>query len=410
MKKNTLFILAFAFSINTACAQADFVWGKQFGSERDERTRNLVVDSLNNVYVFGKTSGKVGKENFGKYDAFVVKVDSTANTVWALQIGSKEDDDFFNGTIDRSGNLYLIGYIGVGKKNPPTPDIDILVVKISSSGKIIWQRQFGTDSIDMGGDIAVGPGEDVYIIGSTQGVMGSASKGKTDCVLLHLDRDGNQLQVLQFGTPADDQGSALIQGSDSKIFICGSTEGDLAAKNAGKSDAFWGIYSKDFKKLQIRQCGKETAEIAAAIGMDDSNNVYIAGSTDWTMVPNRKLEGDCFLQKWNMNGELIWTRQFGTDNWDGINGLAVMDNSGVIVSGCTDNPQCKSFCRKYNQDGSLLWSRNFIAQGGRGTCGKGVCISRDGNIYHTGYTGANLFSELRGAHDVFLLKLRADMK
>ena len=89
MKKTLLYFIAFAFSFSTTYAQADFVWGKQFGSERDERTRNLVVDSLNNVYVFGKTSGTVGKENLGKYDGFVVKVDSAANTVWALQLGSK---------------------------------------------------------------------------------------------------------------------------------------------------------------------------------------------------------------------------------------------------------------------------------------------------------------------------------
>ena len=71
---------------------------------------------------------------------------------------------------------------------------------------------------------------------------------------------------------------------------------------------------------------------------------------------------------------------------------------------------CQSFCRLYNEDGSLLWNRNFIAEGGRGTCGKGICADQKGYIYHTGYTGANLFSELRGGHDVFLIKLKADIK
>lgn len=408
MKQSLFCILVFMFSASTANAQVDFVWGKQFGSDRDERTRNLVVDSANNIYIFGKTSGKIGKENFGKYDGFVVKIDSAANTVWAIQLGSKEDDDFFNGTLDRSGNLCLTGYIGAGTKRSSTPNIDILVVKISSSGEIVWQKQFGTDSVDIGGDITSGPNGDVYVIGSTQGVIGTASKGKTDCVLLHLDRHGNQLQVLQFGTPADDQGYALTMGLDSNIYVCGVTDGNLAAENAGKSDAFWGIFSPDFEQIQMRQFGAEKSDIADAIGTDGKNNVYIAGSTDWTMNPKQKLEGDCFLQKWNEKGDLIWTRQFGTDNWDGINGLAILQDNKVVVSGCMDNPACKSFCRMYDDDGVLLWSRNFIAQGGRGTCGKGVCIDRQGYIYHTGYTGANLFSELRGAHDVFLIKLKAD--
>ena len=117
MKKNLLFILILIFSIGSAGAQVDFIWGKQFGSDSDERTRNLMIDSLNNVYVVGKTRGKVGKEYFGKYDGFVVKIDSSANTKWAIQIGSKEEDDLIYPAIDRSGNLYVTRYIGVGAQD-----------------------------------------------------------------------------------------------------------------------------------------------------------------------------------------------------------------------------------------------------------------------------------------------------
>jgi hypothetical protein len=126
--------------------------------------------------------------------------------------------------------------------------------------------------------------------------------------------------------------------------------------------------------------------------------------------PKQKLNGDCFLQKWNDQQELIWEKQFGTENWDGINGLALIQDKGVVVSGCQNNPMCQSFCRMYDEDGSLLWTRNFIAQGGRGTCGKGVCVNQQHYIYHTGYTGANLFSGLKGEHDVFLIRLKADIK
>jgi hypothetical protein len=56
IKKNLIFIPILILSISTASAQVDFIWGKQFGSERDERTRNLMIDSLNNVYVFGKAN------------------------------------------------------------------------------------------------------------------------------------------------------------------------------------------------------------------------------------------------------------------------------------------------------------------------------------------------------------------
>lgn len=53
--------------------------------------------------------------------------------------------------------------------------------------------------------------------------------------------------------------------------------------------------------------------------------------------------------------------------------------------------------------GNVLWERKIIAQGkGGGSCGKVICIDRNGYIYHAGYTGANLFSFLKGEHDLFL--------
>ena len=410
MKKNLLIILTLILSINTVGAQVDFIWGKQFGSDRDERTRNLMIDSSNNVYVFGKTNGKVGRKNFGKYDGFIVKIDSAANTLWALQIGAKEEDDLFNAAIDRFGNLYVTGYTGVKTKNPSILNTDVLVVKINSNGKIVWQKQFGTDSLDIGGSIAVNTKGDIYIVGSTKGVMGDASEGGTDCFILHLDNEGHQLNVLQFGTSADEQGYGITMGTDHNIYVCGTTEGNLAAENAGNSDIFWGIFSKDLKLKNIKQYGTEKYDCADEIKTDSKNNIYIAGSTDWVLDPKQKLNGDCFLQKWNGQEELIWEKQFGTDNWDGINGLALIKDKGVVVSGCQNNPMCQSFCRMYDEDGTLLWTRNIIAQGGRGTCGKGVCVNQQGYIYHTGYTGANLFSELRGGHDVFLIRLKAVIK
>jgi len=74
MKKKLLVILIFILSNSASNAQVDFFWGKQFGGDGDERARNLIVDSLNNVYVFGKTTGKMGKEHFGKFDGFIVKI------------------------------------------------------------------------------------------------------------------------------------------------------------------------------------------------------------------------------------------------------------------------------------------------------------------------------------------------
>ncbi|HEY4784937.1 MAG TPA: SBBP repeat-containing protein, partial [Bacteroidales bacterium] len=402
-------IMLFFNSICAVKAQVDFVWGKQFGTDKDDKTRNVVVDSSGNIYVLGKTMGEIGKEHFGKSDAFIVKIDSAAKIIWTLQIGSKEDDDLLNAAVDNLGNIYATGTIGMGKKN--TPNKDVLVVKINSSGQIVWQKQFGTDSIDEGNKIAVDANGDIYIAGSTRGIMGSAPKGQNDCFILHLDNNGNQLNAVQFGTSANDEAHGITIGSDSKIYVCGLTEGDMANKNIGKTDIFWGIFSKELKQLEIKQFGTSEDEYVKEIKTDNKNNIYIAGNTNGSTVSQQKGNGDAFLQKWNEKGEIIWTKQFGTNNWDGMHSIAIVQGKGIVVSGCYDYPLCKSFINMYDEQGNLLWNRNIVAQGkGGGSCGKDVYIDRQGYIYHAGYTGANLFSELKGEHDLFLVKLKIDMK
>lgn len=411
MKKNLLFVVMILLIMSSAKAQVDFVWGKQFGTDKEEKTRNLITDSSGNVYVLGKTMGAIGKENFGKNDGFIVKVDSSANTIWTLQIGSKEDDDLEHAAIDNAGNLYVTGFIGVNDKNTFVSQTDVLVVKINRNGEILWQKQFGTDSMDIGHNIIISSNDDIYITGSTKGVMGSASKGQTDCFILHLDNEGNQLNILQFGTSGNDEGYGITIGADAKIYVCGNTGGDMAAKNAGKSDVFWGIFSNELKQQEMKQFGTNENDYIGEIKTDNKNNIYIAGNTDGNTVSQHQGYGDAFLQKWNEKGELAWTKQFGTSNWDGMHSIAIFQDKGIIVSGCYDYPLCKSFVQMYDEQGTLLWYRNTIAQGkGGGSCGKDVCVNKQGYIYHAGYTGANLFSELKGKHDLFLMKLKADMK
>ncbi len=406
MKNNILLIFLFFLSICDLNAQVDFEWGKQFGTGKDEKTRNLVVDTLGNVYVVGKTKGAIGKENFGKNDGFIVKIDSAANMLWSKQIGSVGDDELSHAAVDKSGNIYATGFIEVNGKNK-----DVLVIKLDGDGNIVWQKQFGTDSTDIGGNIIVDTDGDIFITGTTKGVMGNNSKGQDDCFILHLDNDGNQLNVLQFGTSGNEGGYGITIGKNSNIYICGATDGNMASENSGKLDLFWGIFSQELKQLDIRQFGTKEGDYAVEIKTDSKNNIYIAGGTAGNTVKQQEGNSDAFLQQWNESGEIAWTKQFGTSNWDGIHSIAIIEGKGIIVSGCYDYPLCKSFVKMYDEQGTLIWKKNIIGQGkGGGSCGKDICVDRQGYIYHAGYTGANLFSDLKGEHDLFLIKLKMGLE
>ena len=409
--KHTFFIIsALTFlSITATYAQVDFIWGKQFGSEQDDKTRNLVADASGNIFIVGKTTGKLGQEYFGKTDGFIAKIDSTARLLWIRQIGSKEDDELKHADVDGSGNLYAVGYICPDDINRPK-DTDILVVKVDSNGKTIWEKTYRTESQDKSENIVVANDGTLYITGSTKGSMAGSSNGKEDCFILHLDSGGNIIHSVQFGTPEYDMGAGLTIGEDSKLYVCGSTQGNLAAQSAGGEDLFWGIFTLDLKQIKMVQSGTNKGDYPGEIKTDSAGNIYVSGSTDGNMACPQIGNTDAFLQKWNNKGEIEWTKQFGTGNWDGVHSICVLQNKGIMISGCQNYPKCQSFCKMYDESGSLLWDRYFIGQGeGGGTCGKDICMDNKGYLYHAGYTGANLFSDLKGMHDLFLIKLKIDL-
>lgn len=411
-KLNFVIMLSLLFCFITGIkAQTNLVWGKQFGTGGEEAALNTTSDQYGNVYLAGYTNGDLSGKNHGGADGFVSKFDSSGNMIWTKQFGTSEDDQVLWSTTDHAGNVYLTGFTKgmLGEKSFGKEDI--IVVKVSADGNIEWQKQFGTDSSDVGNGIYVDSRGFVYVTGATQGSLGDSCFGRADGFILKLDNKGNKIFVRQFGTPDNDACWHITGDADFNLYVSGYTAGDLGAKNKGIIDAFVAKYSDSGEQLKVIQFGTADYDMVHAAVVDKEGNIYAGGSTGGDLAAKQQGQGDAFLTKINAKGEILWTNQFGTPMWDGILGvdLNYKISDEIIVSGCQHWPECQSFVRAYNKDGGLLWVREDTASGkSGGTCGKGLCIANGGYVYHTGLTGGNLFSPNLGGHDVFLFKIRLD--
>jgi hypothetical protein len=415
MEKSTKLNLVVILLLLVCCSnhiesQTNFVYGKQFGSDKDEFAFNSAVDKQGNVFISGETKGAIGGLSFGKADGFVSKFDSIGNKIWTKQFGTTEDDKINWLALDQIGNVYVTGSTTgvVNKKNFGKEDV--IVAKFDTNGNIEWQKQFGSDSTDIGNMIYLDIQGNIYIAASTKGTMGEKFFGGVDGVILKLDTNGNVLWKKQFGTSKGDECQGITGDGTSNIYICGYTFGDLATQNIGSLDVYVGKFTDKGEQVKLVQFGTKKFDVASQIVVDKDNNIYVGGYTSGDFGGKAQGEGDSFISKLSNNFEIIWTKQFGTNKWDGINGIAINEqvSENIVVSGCQNWPSCQSFVRMYKKDGSLLWSNNFIASGKNGgTCGKGVCMDNKGNIYHTGGTGGSLFREIGKpeGHDIFLLKL-----
>lgn len=96
----------------------NLIWGKQIGGTGFELVHDMIVDNSGSIYVCGifdspvlDADPGVGVYNLtgGNYQAFIVKLDSTGNFVWATSYGSTGSDVATDLELDYSGNLIVGG-------------------------------------------------------------------------------------------------------------------------------------------------------------------------------------------------------------------------------------------------------------------------------------------------------------
>ena len=57
-------------------------------------------------------------------------------------------------------------------------------------------------------------------------------------------------------------------------------------------------------------------EAGSGVAADASNNIFVTGSTDGALARPTEGLSDGFLSKYSADGDLVWTRQFGTTEAD----------------------------------------------------------------------------------------------
>ncbi len=143
-------------------------------------TRDIVVDSNNNIIISGSFSGKlyfddelVLKLGFILHDrqSFVMKISENGALIWARKVVLNEFSWIHGMCLDRNDNVYLTGSFERGLtyssfKNNLTYNRtnNMFACKYSSNGKKKWFRKFKSKNFNSGVDIAC-LNDKVYILG-----------------------------------------------------------------------------------------------------------------------------------------------------------------------------------------------------------------------------------------------------
>lgn len=279
------------------------LWTKQWGTEWEDIGCSIAIDGSDNIYVAGYTEGDLdGNTTAGSFDIFLTKYDFTGSKIWTRQWGTEWWDYGRSVSIDSSENLYVTGFTsGDLDGNTSSGDDDIFLTKYDSDGNKLWTRQCGTWGHESGACASIDSAGNIYITGYTAGGLnGNTSAGDFDIFLIKYDPTGNRLWTRQWGTKASDYGASVSIDSSDNIYVTGCTTGELDGKIcAGEYDIFLTKYDSNGNKIVTRQWGTEEFDCGQCVSIDSSDNVYITGYTDGGLDGNTNSGSrDIFLSKW----------------------------------------------------------------------------------------------------------------
>lgn len=257
-----------------------------------------------------------------------------------VQSGTPNDDAASGIATDADGNLYIAGTTGGIMDGANAGHDDVFVTKYDKTGLWQWSRQLGTAGYETSYGIAVDSSRDVYVTGGTTGSLdGNASAGGTDAFVVKYNAAGDKLWTKQTGTTGFEVGTAIAVDNAGSVYIAGYTDGKLdSAGSKGGYDAFvQKLDSSTGAVLWTKQLGAAGDEYAFGLAAGGSGDLYVTGYTDGDMGGSGNKGGfDMFAEKLaSSTGTAIWTTQTGSPDDDEPT-AAIVDSSGnLFITGVT---------------------------------------------------------------------------
>ena len=309
-------------------------WEKTIGGSLNDNIKSLVVTSDGGYLLAGESASPVSGDKTEasiNSDIWIVKLDANGNIVWQNTIQGAAQDSVASVIEAKDGGYYILGTstsgIGYDKTSVNYGSTDLWLIKVNSSGNVVWDKGFGGTGADVvlypdlieyfdNGDLLLGAS-------STSGVSGNKTVGNLgsyDFWLLRCDTSGSVKWQKSIGGNSDDQLTDVQKVKGNGFLLSSSSASELSVN---KSQNYFGYPSPmqkyDYWVMKIDTSGSIIWE--KTIGGILNDQIGGAASTDSGFY---YLSGISFSPA---SGIKTSPQLGGGDFW-----LVVLDTSGNIVT------------------------------------------------------------------------------
>jgi len=342
--KKLLFVGSIVYvGISTIQAQApEIQWQKSIGGTGTDIAYSIIQTSDNGFIVAGNSSSNNGdvSGNHGLGDYLVVKLSVTGNIEWQKSLGGTNEDDArsIQQTLDG-------GYIVVGSSNSNNGDVsgnhggaDYWIVKLNSIGDIQWQKSLGGLSNE--GANSIKETEDGgYIIAGTSASTNSdvsGNHGSIDYWIVKINIEGNIEWQKSLGGSNQDNLCSITQSFDGGYVIVGysvSNDGDVSGNHGGVD--YWIVKINSIGTIEWQKSlGGSNDDIPFSITQTIDGGYIIAGnsSSNDGDVSGNHGYVDCWIVKINSIGIIEWQKSLGGSNQDFVYSIIQISDGELYYS------------------------------------------------------------------------------
>jgi len=291
----------------------------------------------------GSDDGQV-PPNHGNGDFWLVRTDTMGAILWSRTYGGSNIDEEKKIVNCIDGGFALLGntFSNDGDVSGNHGDVDYWIIKVDSSGNLIWQKCFGGSYRDVSNDLVSAPDSGFLLTGCSMSIDGNVTgnHGFFDCWMVKLDKNGNLQWEKSLGGSGADVGASVKTTSDGGYIVGATTnteDGDVQCTLHGFYDA-WIIKLDPIGNIEWQRCyGGTNGDGPNEILQTSDGGYMFAGTTDSNDgdVSGNHGQNDIWVVKLDSIGTLQWQRCYGGSKDDVARIIRQSANGSFIVGGYT---------------------------------------------------------------------------
>ena len=218
-------------------AIGNFEWSRYFGGNFTDTPEGILqLEDESYIIAGGSDSNDTDiSSNIGSYDFWIIRITANGDLLWERSFGGTEIDEANGLSQTSDGHILVVGDTRSRDVNVTSNKgaADIWAVKLSISGELLWEKNYGGSGFDASRAISKTRDNGFVIAGSSRSSDGDVSenKGQNDLWVIKIDSEGRLVWEQIVGGSNIDFGYGITQLQNGTIVVTGDTtssDGDIA--------------------------------------------------------------------------------------------------------------------------------------------------------------------------------------